>query len=81
MSSSSGTGSRSSGSFCNVFALVLVEAGLDGRRAVLKTSRRSCCKEIGIVVLKLREDFVDWELGGSSLRGCFGGWRVRCDWD
>jgi hypothetical protein len=38
------------------------------------------------LALKSRVDFVDWGFGlsllGFKLRaGCFGGWRVRCDWD
>lgn len=65
-------------------ARALADAGLDVRRAVLKTSRTSCCKEIGIAVLKSSEGLVDWDLGLSLLGfkrvGCFD-WRVRCDWD
>lgn len=71
---------------CDVLAVAPAGAGagLDGRRAVLKTSRMSCCKGIGILALKSSVDLVDWGFGLSLLgfrAGCFGGWRVRCDWD
>lgn len=71
---------------CDVLAVAPAGAGagLDGRRAVLKTSRTSCCKGIGIVGLKLSEDLVDWRFRLSLLglrAGCFDGWRVRCDCD
>lgn len=53
-----------------------MSACCDGvRRAILKTSRRSCCKERGIVVERsIGLESSSW----SALRsGCFC-WRVRC---
>lgn len=58
------------------------ETGWDGRRADLKTSRTSCCKDSGIGGVKSIGDCDFNCLPCFSLLGldCFAGWRVR-GWD